>query len=493
MPSDHSEWELPRLRASYGFEKDVRDSDEGEGGHEFFDAKFYPYSAPGSLPVFAAISKKHVVVCRLSQPKDKDRNPCEVIRVIRDDDPDAWNCACTWTKDPVTGRPLLCVSGTNAVVKVYDVKEGKAVRALAGHGGDINDLATSPANPQIIASASDDTTVRIWSLAPAHRQQPTLCILGGEGHSWNLLSVAFHNTGRYVLSAGHDQVINLWTLPDLPEEHTDDPIMIHFPHFSTSEVHSGLVDCVAFFGDLILSHACYEEIIVLWRIEGFSSEDPPPTQAQAPTSYDPSKLTRSAFAPVISPACPAQYTRLLEFQASDCGPQFFMRFKLFQSPRHHPVLAFCNAKSKTFFWDFARLTSYFEFMATLNNKDKERSEIIERPPWLHSKSTRRPNNPNRARDPSDKDSRASNGASSDPDSSTVPGVTHDSIHSWDELYDISSPHDHALKPHKVVGVSGEPKFVGRQVAWSPGGEWCVVVGNQNRALIFQRWAKDRGQ
>lgn len=53
---------------------------------------------------------------------------------------------------------------------------------------EINDLAASPDDPQIIASASDDTTVRIWSLNPVHAKQPCVCLLGGEGHSWSLLS-----------------------------------------------------------------------------------------------------------------------------------------------------------------------------------------------------------------------------------------------------------------------------------------------------------------
>ena len=94
---------------------------------EFFDVKFYPYNPPGAPPVFAAVSKKHVsfilirpggetflfyflfyftdasfvfgrgkkaVVCRLSQPKDKDNNPCEVIRIIRDDDVSAYFPTC---------------------------------------------------------------------------------------------------------------------------------------------------------------------------------------------------------------------------------------------------------------------------------------------------------------------------------------------------------------------------------------------------------------
>lgn len=78
---------------------------------EFFDVKFYPYNPIGADPIFAAVSKKHVcnpwspieriskiissysdkltkilqvVVCRLSQTAGG--NPCQVIRVIRDDD-----------------------------------------------------------------------------------------------------------------------------------------------------------------------------------------------------------------------------------------------------------------------------------------------------------------------------------------------------------------------------------------------------------------------
>ena len=242
-----------------------------------------------------------------------------------------------------------------------------------------------------------------------------------------------------------------------------------------------------------MSHACHEEIIVLWRIEGFSSEDPPPLPSQAPTTYDPSKLTRSSFVSATSSSCPAQYTRLLEFQAAGCGPQFFMRFKVYQSPGRNPVLAFSNAKSKTFFWDLARLTSYHEFMKSLNNPNKNRDGLPERPHWLNLKQTKKPNSGvNRIRETSDNNSMVSAGASSDPDSGAALGVTPESISSWDELYDISRPQDHPIKPHKVVGVSGETGFVGRQVAWSPGGEWCVVVGSENRALILQRWAKDKG-
>ena len=78
--------------------------------------------------MFAATSKKHVVVCRLVQTNDKDANPCEIIQMIRDDDEKANNFSCCWSKDPETGRAWLCIAGKDAKIKVYNVKEGKLVK-----------------------------------------------------------------------------------------------------------------------------------------------------------------------------------------------------------------------------------------------------------------------------------------------------------------------------------------------------------------------------
>src|SRR6185436_17048731 len=101
--------------------------------------------------------------------------------------------------------------------------------------------------------------------------------------------------------------------------------------------------------------ACHEDMIVLWRVEGFSSADDLPTPDVAPTAYDPTKLTRSAFSPQTAASGQGQYTRLLQFHTPGCGPQFFMRFSVYQAPNRHPILAFCNAGSKMFFWDLRRL------------------------------------------------------------------------------------------------------------------------------------------
>jgi polycomb protein EED len=54
---------------------------------------------------------------------------------------------------------------------------------------EINDLAISPINPYILASASEDSTVRIWSLDPAHSRQPCAAILEGDGHKETVLTL----------------------------------------------------------------------------------------------------------------------------------------------------------------------------------------------------------------------------------------------------------------------------------------------------------------
>ncbi|KJZ78103.1 hypothetical protein HIM_02740 [Hirsutella minnesotensis 3608] len=481
-------FDLPKLRVSFGLENDTRFLGNDDNVAEFFDVKFCPFQALDCEPVFAAVSKKHIVLCRVLRTAG-DANPCEVLRVIRDDDDEASSCCLTWAKRTGTVLPYICVGGVDAKVKIYNGIDGSFENCLVGHGGDVNDLATSPINPSIIASASDDTSIRIWSIDPIHKEQPCLCILAGEGHSWNLLTLAFHDNGRYLLSGGHDQIINLWTIPDLPTQPVTAPLQVHFPHFSTSAVHSGIVDCVAFYGDLILSRACHDNVIVLWRIEGFSSDGPPPPQSAAPTpqivvpssNEDPARLTRSAFVPVTSPLCPAQYTRILEFSTPNCGPQFFMRFKLFHVPDQNPVLAFCNAAGNIFFWDFHRLTAYRDVMKAMSDPHRDKSKAVQLPYWLKPVIPRqRADGMGKLRaQGSDRDSTASG---------TVDGLdlAPETLDSWSSKYSMEDPQE-PLKAHRAE--SSSTNFVGRQAAWSPGGEWCVVVGSSNTALLLQRWAK----
>lgn len=180
------------------------------------------------------------------------------------------------------------------------------------------------------------------------------------------------------------------------------------------------------------------------------------------------------------------FTRLLQFHTPDCGRQFFMRFRMFHAPGRHPILAFANAKSKTFFWDMSRFLGHAGYMESLRDAQAARQAAPPaKPSWLVVKRAKKGDAASslRGNGAADKDSMVS--ASPDPD----PGLWYDSktLAHWGELYSMSTSHV-AVEPHKTVAMAVDGAFVGRQVGWSPGGEWCVVVGNANRALIYQRWA-----
>ncbi|KAG5927613.1 hypothetical protein E4U42_002033 [Claviceps africana] len=231
---DDDLFELPKLRVSFGFEVSMNKS------------KKVTSMTSGQLLILAERTTRGswamMIAYQVTSEASHLTRSRSSSRLIRDEDEESSGCCCTWTRDPVSGVPYICTGGVDAKVKIYDATNGSLVRCFVGHGGDVNDLATSPIDSSVIASASDDTSIRIWSIDPVHREQPCLCILAGEGHSWGLLSVGFHDTGHYLLSSGHDQIINLWTLPDLPKGAVETPCQVHYPHFSTSAVHGGIVD-----------------------------------------------------------------------------------------------------------------------------------------------------------------------------------------------------------------------------------------------------------
>jgi polycomb protein EED len=266
---------------------------------------------------------------------------------------------------------------------------------------------------------------------------------------------------------------------------------------------------------------------VLWQIEGFSSSDPIPGPLDAPTPTDMAKQTRSYFTPTLSQSRPAMFTRLAQFHTPDCGVQFFMRFRIFRVAGKHPVLAFANAKSKTFFWDLARFGSYARYMDELKEAQKRGRLVggataagaggegaaaaagVQKPAWLMVKRAKKGaaaaamaaaavgDGTSSLRSfaaasvaGGDKESMVS--ASPDPEGGGATGglgYSRETLQAWAEMYDLSNPVGY-VKAHRTLQIDGG--VVGRQVGWSPEGDWCVVVGNGNRALIYQRWGKEKG-
>lgn len=51
-------------------------------------------------------------------------------------------------------------------VYIWHRKSAKLLVQLSGHSSTVNDVAWCPTNPHLLASVSDDHTVRIWGLPP---------------------------------------------------------------------------------------------------------------------------------------------------------------------------------------------------------------------------------------------------------------------------------------------------------------------------------------
>ncbi|MEH2411600.1 WD40 repeat domain-containing protein [Nostoc sp.] len=82
----------------------------------------------------------------------------------------------------------------------------RCVQTFTGHQGlqsGVNSVAFS-SDGHLLASGSDDKTVKLWDLQ-AMREIQTL-----TGHRGPVRQVAFHNKGDVLASASFDRTINLW-------------------------------------------------------------------------------------------------------------------------------------------------------------------------------------------------------------------------------------------------------------------------------------------
>lgn len=87
--------------------------------------------------------------------------------------------------------------------QLMDAKSGEESRLLCGHSGPVYSTSFSPDRTQLI-SASEDGTVRLWSLLTWSN------LVNYKGHLYPVWDAKFSPLGHYFASCGHDSTVRLW-------------------------------------------------------------------------------------------------------------------------------------------------------------------------------------------------------------------------------------------------------------------------------------------
>ncbi|KAM6164324.1 coronin-6 isoform 1-T1 [Rhynchocyon petersi] len=112
---------------------------------------------------------------------------------------------------------ILEAGGGGAFIVLSLAKTGRVDKnypLVTGHTAPVLDIDWCPHNDNVIASASDDTTIMVWQIpdyTPVRNITEPIITL--EGHSKRVGIITWHPTARNVLlSAGGDNVIIIWNV-----------------------------------------------------------------------------------------------------------------------------------------------------------------------------------------------------------------------------------------------------------------------------------------
>ena len=99
---------------------------------------------------------------------------------------------------------IVASASDDGTVRLWDVATESNTATLPGHTGLVNSVAFSPDSSTVASASGDDGTVRLWDVATGSNTA-TL-----PGHTGWVNSVAFSPDGNMLASGAWDCFINLW-------------------------------------------------------------------------------------------------------------------------------------------------------------------------------------------------------------------------------------------------------------------------------------------
>ncbi len=142
---------------------------------------------------------------------------------------------------------ILASGSDDKTIKLWSIPDGFLLKTLEGHTSWIHSVCMSPEG-KMLASGGYDNIIRLWSIPDG------VLLKTIEGHNQSVYSIAFSLDGKMLASGSDDKAIKLWSIPD--------GVLL-----KTLAGHNQSVSSVAFSPDgKILASGSYDKTIKLWSI-----------------------------------------------------------------------------------------------------------------------------------------------------------------------------------------------------------------------------------
>eukprot|EP00118_Oscarella_pearsei_P003576 m.14902 g.14902 ORF g.14902 m.14902 type:complete len:579 (+) comp26037_c0_seq2:231-1967(+) len=169
---------------------------------QFHDAPALDLDWQSNTCLASCSTDKIIYVCKLGQDKP--------VKTFKGHE----NEVNTVKWDPSGGYLASCSDDTTA--KIWSLKEDFCVHNLQGHSREIHTIRWSPSGPGsnnphaplLLASASFDSTVRLWDA------ERGACLYVLASHQDVVYGLAFSPNGLYLASGSSDTCVRLWSTQD---------------------------------------------------------------------------------------------------------------------------------------------------------------------------------------------------------------------------------------------------------------------------------------